>query len=127
MVDFIRKLTAVIPTRPNEKVYLPKVRKQALMVRRRRRRSHTTVFVWVNSLFVSGNRRGCYGAALRRASAGCDHTFARYKDLQVSACCKERAPCYNSHRGDSGGSWITGEGNGIVSSNLDGSRATGKS
>jgi len=121
VVDFKLQLMALIPTRSHEEISLPQVRSEALVVRARRRRFNTKMFVWIDALFVSRIRRWKYCDALRCASARCDSTSKRDQDLQMSVSSEERAPSDNTYWWDSETSWIKRERNSITRRYLDGS------
>ena len=123
MLNFLHILLALIPTRPNEeKVSLPEVRKQALMVRRTRRRSGTAMLVRVDPLPVPRITRRDYYNAFRGASAGCHLAIEGDQDLQVFAGCAKRVPAYYIDGRDSGSCWFTRERNSFARRDIDGQR-----
>ena len=121
MLNFLHIILALIPTRPNEnEISLPEVWKQALMVRRTRRRSGTAVPVRADSLSVPRVGRRDYYTALRSASAGCHPAIEGDQDLQVPACGTKRSPAYYTDGRDSEAGWIERKRNSITCRHIDG-------
>ena len=111
-----------IPYNNARKVPMPKMRQQTLMVRIRRRRPDSTVFVWSNEVSYSGDGGRDYRAALRSASSRCDSACRRNKNLSVSDRSKGLASEKYNDRRHSQSNWIKGQRNGISRRDAYGSR-----
>jgi len=128
VLDSIMQLLALIPTRlyDNNKISMPQVRR-TFMVSKRRHGFDTKVSLWIESLSLQGAGRRNYYRVLGGAGSRHNLTVKRDKDLQVSSCSEKRISKNYQDWGHSRSSWIKRQGNGIISRNFDGPRASGES